>query len=243
MATIDEPTGAVPLKWSEADDANHDFREGVQPTRQARASGGALRPGCHYGARSSCSCLNVIRAVSRANSRWADNSGLSRDARGGRCRFAARVLKGCGTPGPILMFLIDTNVVSELRKIGTGRVDPNVALWARGTSAAAMYLSCVSLQELETGILLVERRDHAQGNILRQWYEHKVLPSFADHLLPIDAAVARCCAKLHVPDPRPARDAFIGATALVHGLTLVTRNTSDFAPMQVPMLNPWDAAP
>ncbi|WP_462323233.1 PIN domain-containing protein [Halochromatium sp.] len=139
------------------------------------------------------------------------------------------------------MFLLDTNVVSELRKIGSRRADPQVTAWAQSMDASLTFLSCVSIQELETGILLVERRDQQQGAVLRRWYEHHVLPTFAGRLLAVDAAVARCCAKLHVPNPRPARDAFIGATALVHQLTLVTRNTTDFELMGASLFNPWSA--
>lgn len=139
------------------------------------------------------------------------------------------------------MLLLDTNVVSELRKTGTHRADPRVTAWAETMDASLMFLSCISLLELETGVLRLERRDPHQGAVLRRWLEQRVLPTFAGRVLSVDTAVARRCAALHVPDPRPVRDALIGATALVHGMTLVTRNTSDFAPMAVPLLNPWDS--
>lgn len=137
------------------------------------------------------------------------------------------------------MFLLDTNVVSELRKAKSGKADMNVAEWAAGVPAGALFLSAISLLELETGVLLVERRDPAQGAILRSWLENHVLPAFENRVLPVDTAVARCCARLHVPNPCPERDALIAATALVHGMTVVTRNVSDFLATGVPTLNPW----
>jgi predicted nucleic acid-binding protein len=139
------------------------------------------------------------------------------------------------------MFLLDTNVVSELRKIRLGRADANVALWAEGVEATDLYLSVISVEELEIGVLLVERRDPVQGAVLRGWLDQQVLPTFHGRILSVDTAVAQRSARLHVPDPRPQRDGLIAATALVHGMTVVTRNVSDFAPCGVPVLNPWVA--
>jgi predicted nucleic acid-binding protein len=141
------------------------------------------------------------------------------------------------------MFLLDTNVISELRKAAGGKADPNVIAWLSGQDAAACYISAVTLMELDLGILLMERRDPVQGARLRTWMEDYVLPEFSERTVPIDRAVALVCARLHVPDPRPERDAFIAASALVHGMTLATRNVVDFAPMGVPLLNPWDQRP
>jgi len=137
------------------------------------------------------------------------------------------------------MYLLDTNVVSELRKARAGRADENVVAWAAEAPAASLFLSVITIQELEIGILLAERRDPPQGSILRTWLEDHVLPAFADRILPVDVPVARRSAALHVPDPRPVRDALIAATALVHGLTLVTRNVVDFQPTEVKVLDPW----
>lgn len=139
------------------------------------------------------------------------------------------------------MFLLDTNVVSELRKAGGGKAHPNVIGWLSAQDAAACYVSVVTLTELDLGILLMERRDPAQGARLRAWMEKAVLPEFSERTVPIDRTVALSCARLHVPDPRPERDAFIAASALVHGMTLVTRNVADFTPMGVPLINPWEA--
>lgn len=140
------------------------------------------------------------------------------------------------------MLLLDTNVVSELRKVGDGRADPGVMAWLAGTDASSCYVSALTLMELEIGILRVEQRDPAQGNLLRRWMESRVMPEFAERTLPVDTIVALRCARLHVPDPRAERDALIAATALVHGMRVVTRNVADFAATGVPLLNPWTAS-
>lgn len=136
------------------------------------------------------------------------------------------------------MFLLDTNVVSELRR--PKRTNPRVAAWADSVAASDLYLSSITILELETGVLLLARRDRNQASIIRQWLEERVLTAFAERILAVDTAVARQCAQLHVPDPRPYRDSLIAATALVHRLTVVTRNRADFEPMAVAVLNPWD---
>ena len=140
-----------------------------------------------------------------------------------------------------MMYLLDTNVVSELRKVRAGKADAQVALWADSVDAADLYLSVISVQELEIGVLLAERRDATQGVVLRAWLNGHVLPAFADRILSVDTAVARRSAQLHVPDPHPVRDGLIAATALVHGMTVVTRNVADFESTGVQLLNPWDA--
>jgi predicted nucleic acid-binding protein len=137
------------------------------------------------------------------------------------------------------MYLLDTNVVSELRKAKAGKADKNVRAWAESVLATSMFVSSITILELETGILLVERRDPTQGALLRTWLDGHVLPAFAGRILSIDVAVALRCAKLHVPDPSSDRDALIAATALVHGMTVVTRNVADFEPTGVAILNPW----
>ena len=137
------------------------------------------------------------------------------------------------------MFILDTNVVSELRKVRVGKADEHVARWADSADAADLYLSVITIQELEIGVLLAERRDPAQGAIFRAWLNNHVLPAFAGRVLPIDVAVAQRSARLHVPDPRPVRDGLIAATALVHDMIVVTRNVADFEPTGARILNPW----
>lgn len=139
------------------------------------------------------------------------------------------------------MFVLDTNVVSELRKIRWGKADPHVAQWADSVDAGSLHISAITVLELEIGILQIERKDPRQGAVLRTWLDTLVLPEFNGRIFPVDTAVAQRCARLHVPDPRAERDALIAATALVHGMTVVTRNLADFEATCVPLLNPWDA--
>ena len=137
------------------------------------------------------------------------------------------------------MFLLDTNVVSELRKIRSGKADANVARWADAVDAASLYVSVITIQELEIGVLLAERKDPTKGAVLRLWLDQAVLPTFANRILPVDLAVVMRSAKLHVPDPRPVRDSLIAATGLVHGMPVVTRNVADFEPTGVLTIDPW----
>ena len=141
-----------------------------------------------------------------------------------------------------MMFVLDTNVVSELRKVRLGKADANVAAWAQSMDAADLFVSAITIMELELGVLSMERKDASQGALLRTWLEQHVLPEFSGRTLPVDTAVAQRCARLHVPDKRGERDALIAATALVHGMAVVTRNTADFKPTGVALINPWEAA-
>jgi predicted nucleic acid-binding protein len=140
-----------------------------------------------------------------------------------------------------MMFVLDTNVVSELRKACTGRADAKVMAWALSVDAADLYVSAITIMELELGVLAIERKDAAQGAMLRSWLDQQVLPEFTNRILPMDTAVAQRCARLHVPDRRSERDALIAATALVHGMTVVTRNVADFVLTGVRTVNPWEA--
>ena len=138
------------------------------------------------------------------------------------------------------MYLLDTNVISELRKAKSGKSNKNVVAWAKDVSPSSLFLSVITILELEMGVLSVERRDSSQGAVLRSWLYAHMLPVFSERILYLDVAVAQRCAKLHVPNPRSDRDAIIAATALVHGMTVVTRNVSDFNHTGVDILNPWE---
>jgi predicted nucleic acid-binding protein len=137
------------------------------------------------------------------------------------------------------MYLLDTNIISELRKAKSGKCDKNVVAWANSVSATNLFTSVITILELEIGILSLERRDPAQGAILRSWLNSHVLLAFSERILVIDTAVAQSCTKLHVPNFCSDRDSIIAATALVHGMTVVTRNVNDFEPTGVDILNPW----
>ena len=137
------------------------------------------------------------------------------------------------------MFILDTNVISELRK--PDRAQPKVRLWAKGNDPAQFYLSAITLLEIQYGALLIRRRDEVQGDLMLRWVVDEILVTFRDRILSVDERVALQSAALHIPDPRPDRDAYIAATALVHNLTVVTRNVRDFQSTGVKLLNPWEA--
>lgn len=137
-----------------------------------------------------------------------------------------------------MSYLLDTNVVSELRKSPT-RIDPNVAAWAAPLAIEQQFLSAITVFEVELGIRQLERRDPAQAAILWRWFDLAVLDAFDGRILPVDKDVVRLASRLHLPDPRPERDGFIAATALVHGLTIATRNVTDFEPCGAAVFDPW----
>jgi predicted nucleic acid-binding protein len=139
-------------------------------------------------------------------------------------------------------YLLDTNVISELRR-SRARADPGVRSWAQLQRTTELALSVITVMEVEIGIGRLERRDPAQGEVLRAWLEQDLLGAFAGRILAVDLAVARRAASLHVPDPRSERDALLAATALVHDLVVVTRNVGDFVDLGVPLLNPWGEGP
>lgn len=139
------------------------------------------------------------------------------------------------------MYVLDTCVASELRKARSGKANAGVTRWAEGVPAAQLFVSAITLHELEHGVLLAERRDPAQGELLRRWLDGSVAAAFDGRVLPVDAAVARRAAVLHVPEPAPFRDALIGATALVHRMPVVTRNTKDFERFDgLEVVSPWE---
>lgn len=137
------------------------------------------------------------------------------------------------------MFILDTNVVSELRKAKTGKADANVVAWAAAQEPSTLFLSAITLLELEMGVRQSEWRDSAQGAVLRAWMDDRVLPAFEGRVLPVGGPVAICCGALHVPDPRSDRDALIAATGIIHAMYIVTRNVADFEPTGVKIINPW----
>jgi toxin FitB len=136
-------------------------------------------------------------------------------------------------------FLLDTNVISELRKPPRS-ANPAVRSWVAQRRPSDLFLSVITIMEVEVGICRIERHDSTQGSRLRTWLEDDLLDVFANRILPLDLAVGRRAARLHVPDPRPERDAMIAATADEHGMTVVTRNVKEFEPMGVPVINPWN---
>ena len=138
-----------------------------------------------------------------------------------------------------MTWLLDTNVISELRKTALGTADSQVTAWAKQADSAMMFISAITVHELECGIRRIERRDVRQGRALREWMERQVLPAFDQRILPIDTSIAVRSAQLSVPDQRPLRDSFIEATALEHNMIIVTRNVRDFANSAAQVLNPW----
>ena len=138
------------------------------------------------------------------------------------------------------MFVLDTNIVSELRKVRSGKANPGVAGWAESVPSVKLFISAITIQELEHGVLLLERSDPTQGAMLRGWLDQSVTAAFKNRVIAVDSQVASSAAALHVPDPAPFRDALIGATALVHEMTVVTRDLKDFRRFhRVDVLNPW----
>jgi hypothetical protein len=136
------------------------------------------------------------------------------------------------------MYLLDTNVLAELRK-SASKASAAVVNWVGSRRAADLYLSVVTVLEIELGVARLERRDAAQAIRIQSWLADEVLDAFSNRILSIDVAIARRAARLHVPDPRPERAAYIAATAAAHGLTVVTRNVADFENAGVPLINPW----
>lgn len=138
-----------------------------------------------------------------------------------------------------MSYLLDTNVISELRKIGDGKADANVVAWIGAEETASFFISAITILELERGVLRVQRRDAAQGARLRAWLDNHIRPEFSGRILPVDDEIATRCAHLHIPDRRNEADALIAATALVHGLTVVTHNVRDFEGTGVVVIDPW----
>ncbi len=135
-----------------------------------------------------------------------------------------------------MRFLLDTNVLGELRR---KQGEPRVKQWVAQQASVDLAISVVTVIEIEVGVLRHSRRHPEQGRALQQWLEERVLAAFTGRILPLDLSAARLVAPLHVPDPAPSHDALIAGAALAHGLTVVTRNSADFARAGVPVVNPW----
>ena len=135
------------------------------------------------------------------------------------------------------MFVLDTNVISELRR-GKPQQSDAVRAWAAAQPDGKLFMSAITLLELELGIQALERRTPPQGGSLRVWLT-AVRAEFAGRILPFTENTAPLCAALHVPNPRPERDAMIAASALEHKFAVVTRNVADFAGTGVEVVNPW----
>lgn len=135
------------------------------------------------------------------------------------------------------MYLLDTNVISETRR--PVRMHRNVRAWLEQTSPESLYTSVIVMMELERGVLGMERKDPAQGAILREWLEQVIKPAFNGRILPIDEATAGICARLHIPDRSPENDSWIAATAKQYGLTLATRNVKDMRHAGIKLFDPF----
>lgn len=141
-----------------------------------------------------------------------------------------------------MMYLLDTNVLSEMRKLNSFKINPNVATWLNRVYPEELYLSVLTIMEIKVGILgLKHRNDYQQTTVLNSWLTQEIQPKFAQRILPITTEIALSCASLHIPNKRPFSDALIAATAIQHNLTLVTRNIKDFQGLKLRLINPFEA--
>jgi predicted nucleic acid-binding protein len=138
------------------------------------------------------------------------------------------------------MYLLDTNIISESRKLGTSKIDPRAALWLGKVDVETTFVSAMTIFELERGVRQMERRDAKQGAALRRWFDDQIMTTYENRTLPLSRAVALICASLHTPNPKSERDAWIAATGIDAGLTLVSRNVADFVGMGVGLINPFE---
>ena len=135
-----------------------------------------------------------------------------------------------------MRYLLDTDILSDARRTRSSAL----MAWLRDRDVGDLAISVVTMLELERGIRRKERTDPVGGASLRLWLDDDVRPMFADRILPVDERTAVTAAALHIPDPMSEMDALIAATAMVHDLTLVTRNVRDFHRTTARLLNPWD---
>lgn len=137
------------------------------------------------------------------------------------------------------MYILDTNVISDLRRASSGKANAGVVSWAAQQKPSSLFISVITVMEIEMGILSIERRDEQQGAMLRTWFDESVRPTFTQRILGLDEQVAIRCARLHVPDRKSERDAIIAATALQYNMVVVTQNEKDFQNTGVEIINPW----
>lgn len=138
------------------------------------------------------------------------------------------------------MYLLDTNIISELKKLDSGKIHPQVQRWAYSINLMQTKISVVSITEIRTGILSLARKDQAQAASLDNWFTNRLLPAYRTKTLSVDTEVALICAQLHIPAKRPINDAYIAATAIAHNLTLVTCNVRDFQGLPLMLENPFE---
>lgn len=138
------------------------------------------------------------------------------------------------------MYLLDTNIISELKKLDSGKIHPQVQRWAYSINLMQTKISVVSITEIRTGILSLARKGQAQAASLDNWFTNRLLPAYRTRTLSVDTEVALICAQLHIPAKRPINDAYIAATAIAHNLTLVTRNVRDFQGLPLMLENPFE---
>jgi len=138
------------------------------------------------------------------------------------------------------MYLLDTNIISELKKLDSGKIHPQVQRWAYSINLMQTKISVVSIIEIRTGILSLARKGQAQAASLDNWFTNRLLPAYRTRTLSVDTEVALICAQLHIPAKRPINDAYIAATAIAHNLTPVTRNVRDFQGLPLMLENPFE---
>ena len=138
------------------------------------------------------------------------------------------------------MYLLDTNIISELKKLDSGKIHPQVQRWAYSINLMQTKISVVSIIEIRTGILSLARKGQAQAASFDNWFTNRLLPAYRTRTLSVDTEVALICAQLHIPTKRPINDAYIAATAIAHNLTLVTCNVRDFQGLPLMLENPFE---
>ena len=136
-----------------------------------------------------------------------------------------------------MKYVLDTNVVSALRVRGRNRL---VEAWTVSVPVADQFVTATTIAEIERGVVAKERSDAPQGEVLRRWFEERVLPTFAGRVLSFDLPAARILATYRVPEHAPFDDALIAAIAQAEEMTVATRNTRHFEPLGVQCLNPWE---